>query len=157
MADTRTWLPEDYLDESVPPGRSDPTEWIKGPGEGATFLLDEAFGGDEETKPIVMNIGDVKSFYWRDPYDSIEIRVRRDGTFELLGAVPPEASNFWCVETQVLGDDPADFAHQSRDYIEDGKDEQVFEMEMSAWSNAGIAHQLVLEGGKPIFKMVRAN
>ena len=154
---TRTWLPEDYLDETVPPGRSDPTDWIKGPGQDGTFEMAPAFGNDDEGQPIKMKPGDIKSFYWCDPLGCVNVKVRRDGTFEVLGDVPPEATNLWCSETGVLGDDPADFAKQSLEYIDDGKTEQVFEMDMAAWANAGVPHQLVLEADGPKFKMVRAN
>lgn len=153
----RTWLPEDYLDEEGPPGRADPSEWIKGPAPNGAFEMARAFDFDTDAPVILVKPGDVKSFYWCDPLDSVNVKVRRDGTFEVLGEVPEAATNFWCRETGVLGDDPKDFAAQSFEYVEPGKDEQVFEMEMSAWSNAGVPHQLVLEADGPKFKMVRAN
>lgn len=153
----RTWIPEDYLDEEVPPGRPDPTDWIKGAAADGAFEIAPAYDFDDEVTAIRVRPGDVKSFYWCDPLGSLDVKVRRDGTFEVLGAVPPEATNFWCRETGVLGDDPADFAKQSVDYLDDGEAEGVFEMAMAAWASAGVPHQLVLEADGPKFKMVRAN
>jgi hypothetical protein len=162
----REWYPADWLDETCPPSKPRPEDFVLHDGEGYRLGYDAAdgdvFDGEREAFNQEIAIGDIINFMCCDRFDDVEVTVRRDRRFDVHGEIPPE-HNWVAVQGDVdtLHDsfaelieaifDPHDDLH---DYVfHDGNDEQRITLAFARWSDL-LPHKLSIENGKPVLRRV---
>ncbi len=92
MSDELEWYPAHLVDESCPPPKKSPEEflfvqdghWQLGYAPADTRILDE----DRETCNHGVMVGEVIDFVSCERLGEIEATIRRDGTFDLHGDIP---------------------------------------------------------------------
>lgn len=78
---SRKWWPAALFDESMPPGRAEPQDWLKPDQAGATYIRNE----DDLEGGFVVTIlpGEIAEFVWHEERGSVEITLMPDGTWSL--------------------------------------------------------------------------
>jgi hypothetical protein len=72
---TRTWLPQDYQDEAIPPPRKSPDDWIAIlPGD--SYGLAPAY--EDGADPRILNDGDIVLFDWTENHGRAIFTVNED-------------------------------------------------------------------------------
>ena len=87
----RKWVPAEYQDEVVPPGRSSPNDWITRMSDGAPALASGDPSEDDDVAGRALKPGEVVDFDWVETYGqrSLTFRCGGDGwTWELDGDEP---------------------------------------------------------------------
>ncbi len=152
----RSWIPAAYLDEIVPPGRPDPSDWI-GPEDGAgAFVLYPAFKHDASAIVVKATPGDVVGFYWCDDHGEVLVRIERSGAFKADGAIPPEATHFWAGgDPDTLASTMEEFAEQMSMTFDADEGGASVEVRMATWAEKPVQFRLSVEAAGPKFNMVR--
>jgi hypothetical protein len=95
------WIPNDWLDEIIPPLRESPDAWIGQRADGTPVLIgcyDGPIGEDEEQgwgNPVDLRDGQEVAFTWCRELGGATVIVAADGTFTTDCDMPPEATWVW--------------------------------------------------------------
>lgn len=78
---TRRWWPADLMDETMPPGQSQPQGWLKPEADGVTRVRDNL----DDDKKVILEIkpGEVVAFCWHEDRGEVEVTMLPDGTWKL--------------------------------------------------------------------------
>lgn len=172
MSEFREWYPTDWVDEVCPPSKGTPEAFII--IENGKYVLGYAPGDrgvDQEDRALFnqpLAIGDVINFVSCDRYDDVEATLRRDGSFDLHGALlPPEHNTIIVdgdIDTLQAGFDaliaeiknPGDEFHVSHMIFEDGENEKRVTLSLARWSDS-LPHRFDINDGKPVFRQMQLN
>jgi hypothetical protein len=87
----RKWLPHIYVDESSPPGRDTPSDWIAPDTAGLPRLAPaDDDHTDADDPPVPLSDGDIVPFAWIETYGHAKFELHEDGTFTCDMAMPPD-------------------------------------------------------------------
>jgi hypothetical protein len=176
MDSERKWWPSELLDESMPAGRTSPTEWIIGRADkpGSSIVAGwsgEVAAADSDPGRQIVAENEVIDFSWCEDRGEIDIVVEGDGSYEIvpgqpdlldpdrpsrLAAVPADATHFWeRGDSDTIADSMAQFANDRAEMARECGDEFPLRLtvDMYHWSD-DIPHRLVVEGGNPRFEPV---
>ncbi|MCA0027382.1 MULTISPECIES: hypothetical protein [unclassified Mesorhizobium] len=79
---SRKWWPAAMFDESMPPGRADPQDWLKPDASGTTMVRDN---DEPEGRALAVILpGAIAEFVWHEQRGSVEITLMPDGTWLLV-------------------------------------------------------------------------
>lgn len=80
FAHTRKWWPACVIDETLPPGRERPEDWLAPDAAGVTTILwDDA----SDSIAVTFAPGDTVSFMWWEDRGSVQVTVKPDGSWNL--------------------------------------------------------------------------
>jgi hypothetical protein len=142
----RKWWPCDLLDEGMPPGRAQPSDWIKGP---AGDVYEVANGNEDddarERGDVLCRVkpGDTLAFCYRDDLGEVPVSFHADGTFTPRGPVP--AGFNWCwmpYDPDTISETLEALAELLKDAGEPG----LVEVGFAFWSEHR-EHRLVVDAG----------
>jgi hypothetical protein len=167
----REWFPAEWVDEVCPPSKATPDAFIVKDGDG--WLLGYGQGdtgvhiNDADLYNQPLEVGDVVSFVSCDRYDDIEATLKRDGSYQLHGALPPDHNTIIVdgdIDTLHEGFEaliaalkaPGDEFHISNMIFPDGLDENRVTLSFARWSDP-LPHRFVVEDGKPAFHHTQIN
>lgn len=172
MSEERQWYPADWVDETCPPAKSAPENFIIADAAMPTgYRLgyedddDGLFGDEREVFSEVLAIGDIVTFMCCDSFDDIDLVIYRDGACQARGSIP-RGHNWVTIhgdmdtlrdsfdETLTAIRDPASDLH-AYVFDEDPADPQTITLSFARWSDR-LPHQFVIEDGKPMFRQVSA-
>jgi hypothetical protein len=114
----RQWWPDEYLDEIMPAGTFEPSDWILG-GAGDTWLIGPADLEDRKNWPcLVLRAGDEIAFSWKEGRGENTMLVYPNRTFELAQSEPADWSIVYGADDfensgdslQAFADDNAEMA-----------------------------------------------
>ncbi len=96
MSTKTEYTPGDWMDEIVSPMVEDPRQLIVQGGDTGWMLSGAAVDADDDDEfyRTILKPGDVVEFWARRIYDDVEIEVAEDGTYEVLGDYPADATHF---------------------------------------------------------------
>ena len=145
---SRTFLPTNYLDESVPPPRATASAWIVALPGGRYAIEAE----DEDEAPTwFIKPGDTVEFNWTESYGFIEVTVAPDGSFTTHRTPDPRATLFWIKgDPDSMTDSVKTFA---QDWIEMHTSPQTVELEQYAWSDKPDLYRFEIGPDGPHFKL----
>lgn len=152
MTEGRTWLPAYYLDEVVPPGKADPSDWIDRETEPRYFAMHNGFESEAGKQKIVA-AGELVEFYCCDDYGSVLVTIERSGAFQAQGPIPTEATHFWDGDPDTLGSSMQEFADNWAAMMDSDESSATVEVRMAAWSDGPVMFRLVVEADGPKFKI----
>ncbi|MFA6019772.1 MAG: hypothetical protein WC722_05870 [Rhodospirillales bacterium] len=76
----RKWLPKDYQDESIPPPREHPNDWIvRLPGDAYGLAPSDEADGD----PRILRDGDIVKFDWTESHGKATFTVHDDSSWSI--------------------------------------------------------------------------
>lgn len=154
----KTWWPVDYADEYMPTGFPTPEDWIRPLGQGF-FTLKSPYHDDPEDEEArwqfhPLKDGEKIEFMFKMTLPSVEVTIRRDGTFEVHGTIDPRANHFSAYGNPDTGcgDTIAEFVKNfvAEDYLDDDKSEERLTILTCQWSGEGdsATYSVKLEPGK---------
>lgn len=164
----REWYPADWVDESCPPSKPRPEDFVLVDGDsyqlgyepGDKRILDD----EREIFNQQLAAGDIVHFMCCDRFDDVDVTVTRCGHHTVHGAIPPEHN--WVTvqgDMDTLRDsfdeilkaifDPRGDLHSS--VFDDGESEALITLMFARWSDS-LPHQFSIEDGKPMFRQVPA-
>lgn len=110
----RKWWPEHMLDESMPPGKTDPSEWLAFEGPRILFGRLTSEAGDPGE---VVAVGDEVTLAYADDLGIRPVTFHADGTFTVEGGEPEGWNRIWDEdEHEDVGDDLATHARNLREW-----------------------------------------
>lgn len=92
---SRTWLPSEWLDESIPAPQETPDAFIHPLGDGRYQLRAPSEPADDDSFLIDIIPGQVVEFSACDDYGLIKIIVHEDQTFTATSPIPEGENRFW--------------------------------------------------------------
>lgn len=147
MSDGRKWVPESYVDEISPPGRSSPSAWIVSvPGDAyALAPCDE----HEPGEPQILRDGAVVQFAWTESFGEAMFLVGEDRKWT-VDREPPEGVTHVCYvgdpDSMGYGKGRAALENFAVNWIENEPDPgQEMMIKYYAWSEAPV--HFVFNGG----------
>lgn len=175
MDSERKWWPQSMLDESMPPSRQNPTDWIIARADDGWIVAgweehegNENFGSGRET----VRAGETMAFAWCEDRGTAEILIKEDGSYEIVldqpdlldpdrppdpTEIPADATHFWEPgDIDTLMDSMADFA---RCYAENEGGSALpmrVTVAMARWED-DIPHRLIVEDGQARFEPIAKN
>jgi hypothetical protein len=167
----REWFPAEWVDEVCPPSKATPDAfivkdcdgWLLGYGPGDTGVhINDA---DLYNQPL--EVGDVVSFVSCDRYDDIEATLKRDGSYQLHGTLPPDHNTIIVdgdIDTLHEGFEAliealkttGDEFHVSHLIFSDDMNENRVMLSFARWSDP-LPHRFIIEDGKPAFRHTQIN
>lgn len=79
---TRKWWPASLFDESMPPGRARPEDWLKPDASGTTMVYDEDDAPKRRALAVVLPRA-IAEFVWHESRGAVEILLMPDGAWSL--------------------------------------------------------------------------
>jgi len=164
------WYPAELVDESCPPHKSSPIEfvfhdgehWMLGYAPGDAGVMDE----DREVCNRVIQPGVIVEFMTAERLGEVDATLKRDGSFELHGTIP-RSHNVVIVngDSDLLYDDfdalikaiiSPDTWSRPSDYIfEEGVESARVTLSFANWSDM-LPLLFEIVDGKPVFNPVPA-
>lgn len=95
------WLPEELMDEIVPPTRSTPEDWRQRVDGGWGLIVREDFEEEPRTRPLTD--GEVVEFCWLEHHGSGVLTVAEDH-WTIVPPMPSEANCVSAISAGVDGD-----------------------------------------------------
>lgn len=111
---TRTWLPSEWLDESIPAPQETPDAFIRAIDGGRFLLLPVGEDDGDDFYRIEIAEGQIIEFSACDDYGTIRVVVAEDRSFTVLDPIPEGATQFW------LPGDPDTMANSIEVVINEG-------------------------------------
>jgi hypothetical protein len=114
-ARARQWWPADWADETMPPARAEPDEFlINANGHfwlGYAAAAADATDQEKRFFSVAVAVGDIVEFLCCDDLGAVAITINPDGSYQVHGVVPPECTHFW------LGGDSDTLMHTLDDFV----------------------------------------
>lgn len=154
----RTWVPEHFLDEITPPGRATPEAWLTEiPNAKGRYRIEQRWPDDENPDGFDVAVGDLVGFLACDDHGSVEVQIKRDGTYSVTGGVSASATHFCCLgDVDTLADSMEEFVKLYVDNWPHDSDAETETVCMATWSKI-VRFRLLLEDGKPRFRQASVN
>ncbi|GGF56416.1 hypothetical protein GCM10007301_15090 [Azorhizobium oxalatiphilum] len=129
------WWPDSLVDEIVPPGHTDPAQWITRADDGAFrcgVLKGDPYFSDQEGQ--IVTDGDQIKFQRMTHLGVDNIILYPDGRFEPDDVQPTGANNVWeRGDIETVADTMANFADGMREFAQ--PDGTPFEVEFARWDD----------------------
>jgi hypothetical protein len=120
-----TWMPSDYMDESVPPGETHPTGWVRTDASG-TPCMRCCYEEDRPDLNWPLVDGDKVEFTYREDHGSAILLVRPDGTWAIDVPMPENVDHAWLVDSYLDNGSYGSIEDMVAAIIEDGdRDENI--------------------------------
>lgn len=153
MPDTK-WLPDDYIDETIPALRDSPTDslWCD-PRTGIWHVaaFDENGARDSSYTAIALTDGEIVGFSPHEDYGQFDAVVDDEG--KLRAHFPPKANWFALDDHDTIGLDLQDLDNALREEG-DAKPGDSFVVR-AWWWGCSVPHRLVIDGATARFEVVQ--